>query len=117
MNKETLLKYLDFLKIECLRYASDDRVDDNEFKLLKIEIDRFLKLFDGSNFDQKTKSIILKIDFRLQPKTESSFLDVLTNIVSSGYLHESQEEQNLANTLKKIALELENAIFEIKAFV
>lgn len=117
MNKEKLLEYLDFLKIECLRYSADRSTDENEIRLLQLEIDKFLNLFHQSDFDQSIQNIVLNIDFTLAPTTNTKFLSTLTSVIGSWWFKKTQDQEELANTLKKIALELENAIFEIKAFV
>lgn len=116
MNLEKLFKYLEFLKAECLRYASDNHTDENEVNLLQLEINKFKSTLHNSNLDNSIKKLVSKIDFELTPKSRNRFLDILTLIFSFEWRYYGRDDENMANKLNAIALDIENTIFELKAY-
>ena len=95
MNLEKLLQYLEFLKTECLRYASDDHTDENEVDLLQIEIDKFKTTLQGSGIDPSVKNLVSKIDFELVPKSKNKFIDILYILISFEWYYYRRKKENL----------------------
>ena len=71
MTKETLLKYLAFLKTKSLRYQNDKIITDDELNQLEIEIMRFTEETKKSTFSEKLKVEISKIDFNLNEENHN----------------------------------------------
>ena len=63
MSEETLIKYLEFLKTECLRHSNDKLVNENEIQLFKLEVNKFISLFQNSKFESSIKEKVLNIHF------------------------------------------------------
>ena len=71
MTEETLIKYLEFLKTECLRYSYDKNISDDEINQLQIEIKRFLQKLTINSFPEDVKSEISNIDFDLDEENHN----------------------------------------------
>ncbi|MFT5213632.1 MAG: hypothetical protein ACI9WV_001354, partial [Patiriisocius sp.] len=65
MKEETLIKYLEFLKIESKRHQNDTIITDDELNQLKIEIQKFIVEVHASLLSKEIKNEIKNIDFNL----------------------------------------------------
>ncbi len=65
MNKETCIKYLDFVNKECDRFLEDGRVTDDELNQLIIEFQRFQQGVSESELPEDIKNRIagLTVDY------------------------------------------------------
>lgn len=115
MNQETLLKYLYFLRNECLRYSEDKKVNENELKLFKVEVENFKTNVKTSNLNSLIKNKIESINFEMKPLVQNKGLNFFTFMLGNQFTRERQLEENLANRLRRISEEIDNTIFEIKA--
>ncbi|MFY0629027.1 MAG: hypothetical protein JXR05_01530 [Flavobacteriaceae bacterium] len=116
MNEEKLLKYLEFLKTECQRYSTDDYANENEINLFQLEVNKFKTTLKASFIEKKVKEKVCEIDFKLIPKPKNTFLNILSFLISWEYYSYQKRQENLAKKFKQIAVEIENTIFDLKAF-
>jgi hypothetical protein len=63
MKKETLIKYLEFLKIESKRHQNNTIITDDELNQLKIEIQKFIVKVHAYLLSKEIKDEIKNIDF------------------------------------------------------
>ena len=113
MTEETLIKYLDFIKTECLRYSSDKVVDESELQLFKLEIDKFKSLFNQSELKPIIKQKVNTIDFDLSlPKYKG--INLLAYIIGNQWSNSKQREEIMAKKLKTISEKIEHTIIDVK---
>tara|TARA_R110002126_G_C10490551_1_gene503848 strand:+ start:24164 stop:24508 length:345 start_codon:yes stop_codon:yes gene_type:complete len=110
----TLIKYLEFLKKECLRYYYDNKVNENELQLFNLEIKRFKKLLENSNLDKSTKEIVNKLNFEFSPLIKNKEQNIIISILGNIWSNQKQKEENLSNRLKNISDQIEHTIIELK---
>jgi hypothetical protein len=114
MTEGTLIKYLEFLKTECLRYSSDNLVDENELQLFKLEIDKFKSLFNQSELKPVIKQKVNTIDFDLTPLVRNKCFDFLTFIIGNEWSRSNQNQENLAKRLLLLSEKIEHTIIDVK---
>lgn len=114
MTEETLIKYLKFLKTECLRHSKDNLVDENELNFFQLEVDKFKALLEKSELNSYIKEKVNNISFNLTPLVRDKGFNILFTLLGNFWTSNKQEEENNAKRVQLISEELENAIFDIK---
>ena len=115
MNEETLIKYLEFLKIECLRHQDDKIITDDEINQLQIEIMRFLEKIN--QFSAEIKNEILNIDFNLDGENHNKHNYKWLNFIGGFDSTSIKEQINRKNRLEKLYNDLDASLFKIKSFI
>lgn len=117
MKKETLIKYLEFLKTECLRHQNDKIITDDEVNQLKIEIIRFIKLIKESLLSEKVKIEISKIDFNLNEEYHNHSKYKWLNFIGGSKGREIKEQINLKIRFVKLYNDIDTAMFKVKSIL
>ena len=117
MDSETLIKYLEFLKTECLRHSKDNLIIENELNLLQLEIDKFKALLEKSELNSNIKEKINDINFNLSPLVRDKGFNILITFLGNFWTSSKQEEENNTKRVQLISEELENVIFEIRCLL
>ena len=116
MNEETVIKYLEFLKMECLRHSNDKLINESELQLFKLEVDKFKSLLKKSKLESKIKRKINNINFDLSlPKYKG--LNLLAYFTGSQWSNSKLREEIMGKKFKKISEQIEITIFEIKSIL
>jgi hypothetical protein len=116
MSEETLIKYLEFLKTECLRHSNDKLVNENEIQLFKLEVNKFISLFQNSKFESSIKEKVLNIHFDFSiPKYKGT--NLLSYIIDDSWTNSRQREEIMSKKFIRISEEIGNSILEIKATI
>jgi hypothetical protein len=114
MKEETLIKYLEFIKKECIRYQNDKIITDDEIYLFTIEIDRFLKKVETSKFSNDVKKVIFELDFNLDEENHHKPKYRWLNLISGYRGGEIKSQMNRKNRIDQLYNDLDAAIFKIK---
>jgi len=117
MTEETLIKYLEFLKTECLRHSKDNLVHENELNLFQLGVDKFKILLEKSELNSNIKEKINDINFYLSPLVRDKGFNVLITLLGNFWTSNIQEEENNAKRVQLISEELENVIFKIRCLL
>lgn len=116
MNFETLIKYLEFLKSQCLRHSNDGFVDENELQLFTLELNKFKLTLEKSNLNYTIKEKVNVINFDLsEPKFKG--INLIAYFIGNGWSNDKKREEIMAQKLKRISEEIEYAIIEIKMII
>lgn len=114
MNTDLIIKYLEFLKKECLRYQNDKRITEDEIHLFTIEIDRFLKKVENSLLSDEIKQIVLNIDFDLDDENHHKPKHKWLSFIGDFGAGEIKTQMNRAHRFDKLFNDLDAALFKIK---
>jgi hypothetical protein len=117
MNKETLIKYLEFLKIECLSHQNDKIITDDEINQVEIEIKRFLKKLKESTFSKEIKFEIIKIDFDLDEENHNKPKFKWLSFIGGFQAKEFKQQENRKQRFLKLYNDLDTTLFKIKAIL
>jgi len=117
MTEETLINYLEFLKMECLRHSKDKVVDENELQLFKLEVDKFKLHFKKSELKPVIKQKVNTIDFDLTPLVRNKWFAFLIFIIGNDWSRNNQNEENLAKRLLLLSEKIEHTIIDLKALI
>ncbi|MCL7752427.1 hypothetical protein [Polaribacter sp. Z022] len=116
MDNETLIKYLEFLKTECLRHSNDKSVKENELQLFKLEIEKFKKILSKSELDTEIKEKVNSINLDLSLPNFKGF-NLIAYIVGDHWNNDRNMEEIMSKRLLEISEEIENTVFEIKTIL
>lgn len=115
MDKKTLIKYLEFLKNECLRHQNDKHITDDEMNQLKVEINKFIERLEVSSLDDTIKTNVLNIDINLN---EHNHNKRKLNWLFGGYqAKEIKEQENRKHRLSKLYDDIDHNLFKIKSIL
>lgn len=117
MTEETLIKYLEFLKTECLRHQNDKIITDDEINQFEIEIQRFIEKIKISLLSEHVKKEILKIDFNLNEENHNHSKFKLFKFIGGFQGKEFREQENRKQRFLKLYNDLDSALFIIKNLV
>ncbi|APZ45857.1 hypothetical protein BW723_05915 [Polaribacter reichenbachii] len=117
MTEETLIKYLEFLKTECLRHQNDKIITDDELNQLEIEITRFTKRVKENEFSEKLKFEISKIDFNLDEENHNHSKFKIFNFIGGFQGKEFKEQENRKQRFLKLYHDLDASLFNIKSIL
>lgn len=117
MNLETLLKYLDFLKKECLRHQNDNMITDDEINQLRIEINRFLERVLDSSFSEELKSEISKIDFDLNEENHNHSKFKIFKFIGGFQGNQFREQENRKQRFLKLYKDIDTCLFMVKSIL
>ena len=115
MTHETLLKYLEFLKIECLRHQNDTFITNDEVNQLKIEIKKFREEVKKTSFTTEIKREISKIDFNLGEENHHKQKYRWLNFIGGFKGKELKQQENRTQRFLKLYNDLDTALFKIKS--
>jgi hypothetical protein len=114
MTEEMVIKYLEFLKTECLRYSKDKLVDENDLQLFKLEFTKFKTLLEKSELNQNVKDKIVLIDFNLSEPKFKGF-NLIAYLIGNEWSNSHQTEKVMSRKFILISEQLENTIIYIKS--
>ncbi|PQJ79907.1 hypothetical protein [Polaribacter porphyrae] len=117
MEKDTLLKYLKFLKTECLRHQKDKIITDDEINQLKIEVQNFINRIDKSSFSKEIKLEISKIDFNLNEENHNHSKFKVFKVIGGFQGKEFKEQENRKQRFLKLYNDLDTSLFKIKTIL
>lgn len=117
MTEETLIKYLEFLKTECLRHQNDKIITDDEINQLQIEITRFIDKVKESLFSEDVKLEISKIDFNLDEENHNHSKLKIFKFIGGSQGKEFKEQENRKQRFLKLYNDLDTSIFKIKTIL
>ncbi|MEE9406459.1 MAG: hypothetical protein V3V28_00150 [Polaribacter sp.] len=117
MTEETLIKYLEFLKNECLRHQNDNIISDDEINQLKIEIKRFENKIKTAFFNSEIKQEISKMDFNLEEENHNRSKYKWFSFIGSFQGKEIQQQENRKQRFLKLYNDLDTSIFKIKSIL
>jgi len=115
MREETLLKYLEFLKIECLRHQNNQIITDDEINQLNIEITRFINKVKKSAFSKEINLETAKIDFNLDEENHDYPKFKWLNFIGGSQGKEIKQQENRKQRFLKLYNDLDATLFKIKA--
>ena len=116
MTEEMVIKYLEFLKTECLRYSKDKFVDENELQLFKLELTKFKTLLEKSQLNQNLKDKIDLIDFDISEPKFRGF-NLIAYFIGNDWSNSRQTEKVMSKKFIMISEQLENTIIDIKSIL
>ena len=117
MNEETVIKYLEFLKMECLRHSNDKVITDDEINQLKIEVQRFAVKVKDSSLLEKVKLELSKIDFNLDEENHNHSKYKWLNFIGGSRGREEKEQINRKRRFQKLYADLDSSLFKIKSIL
>ncbi len=117
MTEETLIKYLEFLKTECLRHQNDKIITDDEINQLQIELQNFINRIDKSSFSKEIKLEISKIDFDLDEENHNHSKFKVFKFIGGFQAKEYKEQENRKQRFLKLYNDLETSLFKIKTIL
>ncbi|WP_343328404.1 hypothetical protein [Polaribacter staleyi] len=117
MEKETLIKYLEFLKTESKRHQNDKIITDDEFNQLEIEIKRFIQKIKESLFSKEIKFIISQIDFNLNEENHNKPKHKWLNFIGGFQANEFKQQENRKQRFLKLYNELDATLFKVKSIL
>ena len=117
MTEESLLKYLDFLKIECLRHQNDKIITDDEINQLNIEIIKFKNEVKKSSFSKDIRLEISKIDFNLNEENHNHSKFKIFQFLGGLQGKEFKKQENRKQRFLKLYNDLDTTIFTIKSIL
>ena len=116
MTEETLIKYLVFLKLECLRHSNDKLVDESEVQLFKLEVDKFKSLFRNSQFDPIIKEKVNSLKFNLSIPLYKG-INLMAYLIGNGWSNSNQREEAMSKIFRQFSEDIDCVILEIKASI
>ena len=116
MDNETLIKYLEFLKIECLRHSNENLVNENELKLFKLEVEKFKKILSKSELDTGVKEKVNSINLDLSLPKFKGF-NLIAYIIGDHWNNDRNMEEIMSKILLEISEEIENTVVELKTIL
>ena len=117
MTEETLIKYLEFLKTECLRHQNDKIISDDEINQFEIEIKRFIDKMKTSLCTQEIKKEILNIDFNLNEENHNHSKFNLFKFIGGFQGKEFREQENRKQRFSKLYNDIDLTLFKIKTIL
>ena len=117
MTEETLIKYLEFLKTECLRHQNDKIITDDEINQLEIEISRFIKKVKENVFSEEVKLEISKIDFNLNEENHNHSKFKIFKFIGGFQGKEFKEQENRKQRFLKLYNDLDATLFKVKSIL
>ncbi|MFQ3305036.1 MAG: hypothetical protein ACI9JT_000662 [Polaribacter sp.] len=114
MKEETLIKYLEFLKIESKRHQNDTIITDDELNQLKIEIQKFIVEVHASLLSKEIKNEIKNIDFNLHEENHHKSKYKWLNFIGGLKGKEIKKQFNLKGRFEKLNNDLDASIFRVK---
>ena len=117
MSEETLIKYLEFLKTECLRHSNDKIITDDEINQLKIEIKLFINNINNLLSSEEIKQEIVKIDFNLNEENHNHQKYRWLNIIDGSKGKEFKQQENRKQRFLKLYNDLDTSLFKIKSIL
>jgi len=113
MKFETLIKYLEFLKTECLRHTNDDFVDENELQLFKLELNKFLEKISKSKFNKPINNKLKELNFDLSLPKFKGF-NLIAYLTNDHWNNDKNIGELMSKRLISISKEIEHLILELK---
>lgn len=117
MKQVMLIKYLQFLKKECLRHQNDEIITDDEKNQLQIEINNFLLKLESSILPNNIKDEVLKIDFNLSEENHNKSKFKWLNFIGGFLGRETKTQANRKHRFKKLYNDLDTTLFKIKTLI
>ena len=117
MTEEITIKYLEFLKTECLRHSNDKIITDDEINQLEIEINRFKNKLDQSCISKEAKIEISRIDFNLDEENHNKPKYKWLNFIGGFQGKEFQQQENRKQRFSKLYNDLDATIFKVKSIL
>ena len=117
MTAETLIKYLEFFKTECLRHQNDKIISDDEINQFEIEIKRFIDKMITSLCSKEIKKEILNIDFNLNEENHNHSKFNLFKFIGGFQGKEFREQENRKQRFSKLYNDIDLTLFKIKTIL
>lgn len=117
MKEKTLIKYLEYLKTECLRHQNDKFITDDEINQLEIEISRFRNKVRESVIPQDFKFEISKLDFNLNEENHYHPKFKLFKFIGEFQGKEFKEQENCKQRFSKLYNDIDSTLFKIKTLL
>ena len=117
MKEQTLIKYLEFLKTECLRHQNDKIITDDEINQFKIEIKGFIDKMKKTLLSQDIKNEILNIDFNLNEENHNHSKFKVLKFIGGFQGKEFREQENRKQRFSKLYNDIDSTLFKIKTLL
>ncbi len=117
MKEQTLIKYLEFLKKECLRHQNDKIITDDEINQFKIEIKGFIDKMKKTLLSQDIKKEILNIDFNLNEENHNHSKFKVFKFIGGFQGKEFREQENRKQRFSKLYNDIDSTLFKIKTII
>jgi Na+/phosphate symporter len=114
MKEETLIRYLEFLKIESKRHQNDKIITDDELNQLEIEIRKFMIRVETASLSKELKNEIKNIDFNLDAENHNKPKYNWLNFIGGKQGREIKNQLNRKSRFEKLYNDTDAALFKIK---